>query len=135
MVVKTSEEIINHMWWSGFCHDTIEFSATTISDPDGVSKREEFVREHINSCHECALAFLWKNAEGELARRLGAFEFFAAGGDLFERFGERAREEFSKMLQETRFPNEMLDFLQRAALRHGKPYPGRRTVMKGTWKR
>lgn len=135
MTEQEKQERINNVWWSGFCHETVEFSATTFDDPDGgTARRSAFTREHINRCHQCALAFTWKNAEAELARRLDCFEFFVQGGDIFERYGDRARREFAKMLQETKFPAEMLDFVHRVSKRHGKPYPGRPGSKKGTWK-
>ena len=87
------QDMINKVWWSGFCAETVEFSATTVDDPDGATKRAKFVHAHIEECTDCAMAVLWKNAEGEIARRLGAFEFFEQGGDIFERYGDEAREQ------------------------------------------
>lgn len=129
------QQKLNHIWWSGFCHTVVEFSAATFDDPDGEARREAFVKEHINECTECACAFLWKNAEAELARRLGAFEFFRQGGDVFQRYGDRARKGLAQMLQETEYPKEMLEFLSCKSLRYGRPYPGRPGALKGTWKR
>lgn len=130
------QDKLNDIWWGGFCSDTVEYCATTFEDPDGDAKRIAWTQKHINECVDCARAFLWKNVEGELARRLGpeAAELFQQGGNVFERYGEQATSTLDVMLRETKYPRQMAEFVERVSKRFGTPYYGRPGAAKGTWK-
>jgi hypothetical protein len=116
---------INDMWWSGYCHETIEVAIRSFNDEDGgQAQRLAWLGEHIHECKECSRANLWKALEAELARRISpeALHKFFQGENIFQYKAEADRL-LPELLKETKFSAEMIEFAERVAKRHGKPYP------------
>jgi hypothetical protein len=130
------QDKLDDMWQGGFCLATVNYCATTFDDPDnGTQRRVVWIQRHIHECRDCALALQAKNVEGDVAEKLGpeAFKLFSMGCNIFEFYGDRARQELDKLLRETN--PELRAFIFRMKQRAGKPYPGKLDMKKGTWKR
>jgi hypothetical protein len=116
---------INQMWYSGYCHEAVTFaSATDLAS--GGQQRVAWLQKHVPECRECQHANLLKGIEASISEGLGFLEEFNQGGDVATQPGyqESLKRHLDAGMKMGMIDGEFFEWIDRAAKRRGKPWPG-----------
>ena len=131
MAPRLSHAKLNDIWKSGYCRVTVEFARKQTDDsPDGSLKRVEFLRDHIQSCLDCACATILKSKEQEVAKKMGprAHAAFLMGQDITRMPGYHATlvlEALEDLAAHGVMTDSFRAWMARAAKRKAYRIPGR----------
>ena len=133
---KMPNAVLDRMYASGYCNETITQSASTpYPGPEGHQARILFLREHLPTCADCGRAARFKSLEAEIATRLDsanggttAKEAFESGDGLEKQPGHKAAMDavFKEAIDQRFISLDDLMWAKSRSKRFGHPWPGRK---------
>lgn len=121
-------QILDNMYWSGFCDATIRQAAST-DFATGGDKRLAWLRPHVETCRTCRRASIFKALELRVAQKMGpeAIIAFQLGDrSLAERPGydTHLKTVIDAAIRDGLIIQSDIDWMTETVLRHGIPWPG-----------
>lgn len=115
---------INDIWHAGFCKETVEHARTTHEHES--HKRIEFLKKHIQTCHDCRNANLLKEIEKCVAEAIGphAVVVFNAGADIaiFDEFKDALQSVLMAFARKGLVDATLFTWMAQKALRRSLDY-------------
>lgn len=119
-------QVVDKMYWRGFCDDAIHQAARTDLAAER-AVRLSWQEEHVPTCTDCQRAQRFLHLEHEVARRLGprAQRDFDAGRDFshLPDYDDQLHHVLDLAVQARFLQPGDLEWMTRMIERHGKPWP------------